>query len=104
MFAVTSISGKQYKVSPKDIIVVGKLAGEIGSTVTFTQVHLMESDGKVSIGTPNVRNAVVTAKILSQEKGEKVSVRRFKSKVRYRKAIGFRPQVTRIEILSVGRS
>ena len=40
--------------------------------------------------------------LLSQEKGKKVEVRRFKSKVRYRRHIGFRPLHTKLEILSIG--
>jgi large subunit ribosomal protein L21 len=102
MFAVVAIGGKQYKVSPKDVVSVEKLDQKVGDTVTFESVLLFENDGKITVGAPNVKNVHVKAKVLSQEKGEKIAVRRFKSKVRHRKHTGFRPQITKLEILTIG--
>lgn len=101
MFAVIVIGGKQYTVAPKDVLEVEKLDAEEGKTLTFDNVLLVGSDGKTVVGTPSVKGASVTAKVLAQAKGDKLTVRRFKSKVRYRKAIGFRPRITRLEILSI---
>lgn len=101
MFAVVRISGKQYVVAKGDIIEVDKIEGNEGDAVDFTDVLLTDTDGKVAVGTPTVKGAKVAAKILGQIKGKKVDVRRFKSKVRYRKHIGFRPQLTKLEIVSL---
>lgn len=103
MFAVVVISGKQYKVSPGQVIDVGRLAGKTGETVIFDQVLLVSSDKGSKVGTPKVSGIKVTAKILSQAKGEKIEIRRFKSKVRYRRHKGFRPQITRLEIVTIAR-
>lgn len=101
MFAVVIISGKQYRVSVGSVLSVGRLEGKAGDTVSFDRV-LLTSDGKsTSIGRPTVKSAVVKAKILSQDKGEKIDVRRYKQKVRYRKHVGFRPQYTKLEVVSV---
>lgn len=101
MFAVVEIQGKQYKVAKADVLSVERMEGTVGDMVSFDRV-LLVSDGKTSkIGTPVVAGAVVKAKILAQEKGEKMEVRRYKSKVRYRKHIGFRPQLTKLEIVSI---
>lgn len=102
MFAVVVISGKQYRVSKGDVISVDRLEGEAGDAVSFDRVLLTHDDHETAVGTPVVSGAKVKAKIVAQEKGDKVEVRRYKSKVRYRKATGFRPQYTKIEIVSIG--
>jgi large subunit ribosomal protein L21 len=104
MFAIVEISGKQYKVAKGDVVSVDRLPGKEGETVTFTTVLLTNTDGKTSVGKPAVAGAKVTAKIVKQFKGDKIDVRRYKSKVRYRKQTGFRAQLTELEITSIGRS
>lgn len=102
MFAVVEIAGKQYRVSVKDVIDASYIEEKEGTTLTFDRV-LLVSDGKKSqIGTPTVKGVVVKAKIVAQAKGEKLNVRRYKQKVRYRKSTGFRPLITKLEILSIG--
>ena len=101
MFAIVQIQGKQYKVAVGDHIVCEKMDGEVGSTVTFNHVLLVAGDKAVKIGEPTVKSVKVAAKIVAQQKGEKLEVRRYKSKVRYRKHIGFRPLVTKLEIVSI---
>jgi|SRR3989344_7860524 len=103
MLAVVQVGGKQYTVSPGDKLTVERLDGDVGRTLTFDQVMLTIDDKTTQVGTPVVDGVKVMAKILSQQKGEKLEVRRFKSKVRYRKHIGFRPQETTLEIVSVGK-
>lgn len=103
MLAIVQVGGKQFTVSPGDKLTVERLDGEVGKTLTFDQVMLTIDDKKTEVGTPVVGGVKVTAKILSQQKGEKIEVRRFKSKVRYRKHIGFRPHETTLEIVSVGK-
>jgi len=101
MFAVIQIQGKQYRVAVGDIISVDRMEGEAGDSISIAEVFLV-SDGKsTKIGTPTVKGAAVKAKIISQDKGEKMEVRRYKQKVRYRKHVGFRPQLTKLEIISI---
>lgn len=102
MFVVVEIAGKQYRVSAKDVIDASFIEGKEGTTLTFDRVLLLSDGKKTTIGTPIVKGALVKAKIVSQEKGEKINVRRYKQKVRYRKSTGFRPLVTKLEIVSVG--
>lgn len=101
MFAIVIIAGKQYTVSPGDTVEVNRIEGSAGDSVTFDQVLLVSDNKKVTVGTPLVKGAVVKAKIIAQEKGDKISVRRYKSKVRYRKAIGFRSKLTKLEITAI---
>lgn len=102
MFAVVEIFGKQYRVSVKDIIDASYIEGKEGTILTFDRVLLLSDGKKNQIGTPTVKGVAVKAKIVAQAKGEKLNVRRYKQKVRYRKSTGFRPLVTKLEILSIG--
>lgn len=102
MFAIVTIAGKQYKVTLGETITVDRIDGTAGDTIAFDHVLLVDEAGKTTVGMPMVKGVVVKAKIVSHDKGEKVHVRRFKSKVRYRKNIGFRALQTTLEVLSIG--
>lgn len=102
MFTILRVAGKQYNVSAGDLIDVDHMDGNEGDTVTLDDVLLVEKDGNVSVGMPTVKGVKAKAKIVKQYKGEKIEVRRFKSKVRYRRKRGFRPHRTQLEIVSVG--
>ena len=102
MFAIIQFLGKQFIVSPGEIISVPHLSGNVGDVIKIPEVLLVTDDKKTTIGAPFVKGTIVEAKIVRQYKGEKLTVRRFKSKVRYRKTRGFRPQMTDIEILKIG--
>lgn len=102
MFAIVEIAGKQYRVEAKDIIDVSFIEGEVGASLTFDRVLLVSDGKKTNIGIPTVKGVAVKAKIVSQEKGKKLNVRRYKNKVRYRKSTGFRPLITKLEIVSIG--
>lgn len=80
------------------------MSGNVGDTVQFGEVLLMGDEQKTEVGTPFVRGASVSAKITDQGKGPKVTTARFKAKVRYRRRIGFRPLITKLEITSIGRA
>lgn len=101
MFAIVTIAGKQYNVAKGDVLEVDRIDGKVGDTRTFDHVLLINDEKNITIGTPTVPHGMVTAKLLEQKKGEKISVRRYKSKVRYRKATGFRAYLTKIEIISI---
>lgn len=100
MFAIIKIGSKQYKVQPKDVIEVDHIEGKPGEMVRLPLL-LAATDKKVTVGRPVVKGGFVTAKIVSHTKGEKIEVRRYKSKVRYRRHTGFRPMVTTLEINDV---
>ena len=94
-YAVIKVSGKQYKVSEGEEILVDKITSEKPEITV-----LLVSDGeKVTLGKPNVAKAEVKVKVIKAvEKGEKLDVYKYKSKSRYRRHIGFRPSYTRLLI------
>lgn len=102
MFAVIRIGPVQYKVSVGDVIDVAHMPGDVGETIHASDVLLVHEDGgKTTVGKPTVKGASVEAKIEAHYKGEKIDVRRFKSKVRERRHVGFRAQLTKLRISAI---
>lgn len=97
-YAVIRLGGKQYKISKDSTIEVDKLEGEANSKLVIDDVLLVADEDKVFIGNPTVEGAKVTAEILEQKKGKKIRVMKYKSKVRYRRAMGFRPLLSVVKI------
>jgi large subunit ribosomal protein L21 len=101
MLAVIKTGGKQYKVSPGDKIKIEKLDKKEGTEISFKDVLLVEKNKKLYLGTPLVKEAKVTAKVLSQGKAKKVIVFKYKPKTRYTKKQGHRQLFTEIEITKI---
>ena len=78
MYAIVDIAGQQFKVEKEQKLFVHRLEGKEESKVSFEEVLLIETNEKVTIGTPVIEGAKVTAKILEHLKGDKVLV--FKKK------------------------
>lgn len=101
MFAIIRTGGKQYRVSPKQVLKIEKLLDKEGKAIFFKEV-LLVSDGKqVDIGMPFVKGARVEGKIRAHGKAKKVIVFRYKSKTRYRKKKGHRQPYTEVEITKI---
>lgn len=92
-FAVIRITGKQYRVTEGQEILVDKM-----NDLKVTPEVLLVADGdKVEVGTPVLKDAKVTVKVLVElEKGEKVDIFKYKAKSRERRHVGFRAQYTRL--------
>jgi large subunit ribosomal protein L21 len=100
-YAVLQTGGKQYKVSEGSVIEVEKLDVTAGDTYKLDKVLLIANDGAYQVGQPIVANATVTAKVIEQKQGPKIRVAKFKAKARYRKVIGHRQQLTKLEIVAI---
>jgi len=101
MFAIVSIAGQQFKVEEGQQIFVHRLAANEGDAVSFDTVHLIDNDGKVTIGVPNINGAKVSASVLGHLKGDKVIVFKKKRRKGYRKKNGHRQQFSKIKIESI---
>lgn len=101
MFAVIKTGGKQYRVAKDQVIVVEKLAGDVGATIKFGDV-LMAGDGKnVKLG-KDLDGFAVTGKLLATEKGDKVVIFKKRRRNTYRRRRGHRQEESRIQITAVG--
>jgi large subunit ribosomal protein L21 len=94
MFAVVRTGGKQYRVAAGDKIVVEKMAGEAGDTVSLGDVLFASDGGEVK----------VTAEIIAQAKADKIIIFKKKRRHNYRRKNGHRQQHTILRILAVGDS
>ncbi len=102
MYAIVEIAGQQFKVKKDQKVFVNRLNEKEGENVSFNKVLLLD-DGKVTIGAPAIKDAKVTAKVLSHLKGDKVIVFKKKRRKGYRVKNGHRQFLTEIQIESVGK-
>ncbi|MFP5329061.1 MAG: 50S ribosomal protein L21 [Alphaproteobacteria bacterium] len=98
MFAVVRTGGKQYRVAPGDKIVVEKLDGNAGDTITLGDV-LLAGEGSELKKTDGLK---VSAEIIAQAKGEKVTVFKKRRRHNYRRKKGHRQQHTILRIVAIG--
>lgn len=100
MKAVIQVGGKQYIVAEKETLLVDRL--QDGTKELSLEPLMVFDDRKVSIGTPTVAGAKVTAKVVEAEvKGDKVRIAKFESKKRVKTITGHRQQYSKIEINSI---
>jgi large subunit ribosomal protein L21 len=98
MFAIVRTGGKQYRVAAGDKIVVEKLAGEAGDTITLGDVLLAGDGGELK----PTDGLTVSAEIIAQAKADKVTVFKKKRRHNYRRKKGHRQQHTILRIVAVG--
>lgn len=102
-YAIIQLAGKQYQVSEGETLIVDKIdaAQRQNDTVTVSEVLLVNTGADIKVGTPFVPGASVALKVVSDQKGEKIRVFKFKSKSRYRRAQGHRQQETLLSVDSI---
>ncbi|BAD39414.1 50S ribosomal protein L21 [Symbiobacterium thermophilum] len=100
-YAIVETGGKQYRVQEGDTLRVEKLTAGEGETVVFDKVLAISRDGKVTVGTPYIEGAKVTAKVAAHGKGPKIIVFKYRNKTNYRRKTGHRQPFTAITIESI---
>ncbi|MAF31893.1 MAG: 50S ribosomal protein L21 [Magnetococcales bacterium] len=98
MYAVLKCGGKQLKVSKGDTVLVEKLAGEKGEKVTLDNVLLLADGDKLTVGTPVVEGATVTASIVEQIRDKKVIIFKKKRRQGYKRKKGHRQYLTVLKV------
>ncbi|HAT86890.1 50S ribosomal protein L21 [Cohaesibacter gelatinilyticus] len=101
MFAVIKTGGKQYTVSPEDVIKVEKLEGEAGDTVVFDSVLLVGGEGDAQVGAPLVDGATVAAEIVDQGRGRKIIIFKKRRRQNSRRRNGHRQHFTSVKITEI---
>jgi len=99
MDAVIKTGGKQHRVKPGDVIEVEYMHG-LGDTVTFHPLLVVDDEGKTHFG-KQAEGAVVTARPVGEQKGDKVRVMKYKNKTGYSRRQGHRQLMTLLEISDV---
>ncbi|MEX0710552.1 MAG: 50S ribosomal protein L21 [Chloroflexota bacterium] len=98
MYAVVSSGGKQYRVEAGSTLTLERVPGEPGAALTFDRVLLIGDGDDVTVGTPVVPGASVSATVLGEALGPKLVIFKFKQKVKYRRRTGHRQHLTRVRI------
>jgi len=101
MYAIVEIAGQQFKVEKGKKIFVHRLDAENGKKVEFDKVLLIDDDGKINIGEPVIKDAVVEGMVLDHVRGDKVIVFKKKRRKGYKVTKGHRQNFTQVEILSI---
>lgn len=101
MYAIVEISGKQFKVSESNLLKVPVQNAEANEILQFKNVMLLDNEGKVSIGTPFIKNALVTATVVEHGRDRKVIVFKKKRRKDYKVKRGHRQGFTKIRIESI---
>lgn len=103
MYAIVSTGGKQYLVTEGQKLKVEKLELEVGAPLILDCLLISDESGEaVKVGTPLVPGGQVTAKVVAQDRADKISVIKYKRKVRYRRNVGHRQPFTEILIEKIG--
>ena len=98
MYAIVATSGKQFRVSEGDRIVVDRVSANVGQTVRLDSVLLVGGDDRPLVGTPFVKGAAVEATVVSHRSGDKVIVFKFEARKRKRRKTGHRQQLSELRI------
>jgi large subunit ribosomal protein L21 len=100
-YAVIRTGGKQYRVSPGELLRVELLPGDKGNDFTFSEVLLTVADGAVQVGTPLVSGATVSARIVEHDKEKKIIVFKKKRRKNYSRQRGHRQHFTAVQIKTI---
>jgi large subunit ribosomal protein L21 len=100
-YAIFRSGGKQYRVSPGEIIAVEKLAAASGNKVTFSDVVFLADGDTITTGNPIIAGANVTGEVIEQFKDKKVVAYKYKRRKGYHRTVGHRRQLTRVKIRSI---
>lgn len=101
MYAVIETGGKQYRVSPGDIIRVEKLAAESGQNVEFDRVLMVGEGEQVKVGNPLLSGAKVTAVVKGHGRGEKIWIFKLRRRKNSRRNAGHRQHYTELKITGI---
>jgi len=101
MYAIIVTGGKQYKVEVDQELFIEKLDAQEESEVVFDQVLSVSNDGVLAVGTPYVEGASVSAKMLKNGKGKKITVFTYKPKKNQKRKMGHRQPYTKVKITAI---
>lgn len=98
IYAIVETGGKQYRVTPGQVVDVDRMDATEGEPVELDRVLLVADGNEVTVGKPTVEGAKVIARSRGQTKAKKIIVFKYKPKVRYRRKLGHRQLHTRLAI------
>jgi len=104
MYAVIATGGKQYRVETGSVLRIELLSADPGATVTFDKVLLVGSGAGVTVGSPLIGGAAVSATVQRHGQGDKVSVVKFRRRKHYLRMKNHRQRFTEIKVTDIRAS
>jgi len=101
MYAVIGTGGKQYKVSPGDVVRVESLEAKLGDTIELKDVYMIADGDKLSVGKPMLASARVTAEVVDEDRGVKLLIFKHRRRKGFRKTNGHRQNYTAIKVKEI---
>lgn len=101
MYAVIATGGKQYRVAKGQTLKIEKLPEDAGKSIEFAEVILTADGDKINVGAPFVKGAKVMAEIVSQGRGDKVRILKFRRRKHHMKQAGHRQYLTEVKITDI---
>ena len=103
MYALVKTGGKQYRVAKDDTILVERIAADEGAEVILNDIVMLADGDKVTIGTPKVEGAAVSATVMRQTRGPKIIIFRRKRRKNHRRTQGHRQDLTLLKINDIAQ-
>ena len=103
MYALVKTGGKQYRVSKDDTILVERLSAEEGEQIILSDIVMLGDGDKITIGTPRVDGAGVSATVMRQTRGPKIIIFRRKRRKNHRRTQGHRQDLTLLKINEIAK-
>ena len=100
VYAIVKAGGRQEKVSVGDVVVVDKLAEEIGSSIQLQPLMLVDGDA-ITVDAAKLGKVSVKAEVVDSAKGPKISIIKYKNKSGYRKRQGHRQKMSVVKITAI---
>ena len=100
MYAIVRAGGRQEKVSVGDVLIIDKVAGEAGSTIELTPLLVVDG-GSVTSDASALAKVKVTAEVVKDAKGPKITILKYKNKTGYRKRQGHRQHLTQVKVTAI---
>ena len=100
VYAIVKAGGRQEKVSVGDVVVVDKLAEEIGSSIELQPLMLVDGDA-ITVDAAKLDKVSVKAEVVDSAKGPKISIIKYKNKSGYRKRQGHRQKMSVVKITAI---
>ncbi|ARU50263.1 MULTISPECIES: 50S ribosomal protein L21 [Cellulosimicrobium] len=100
VYAIVKAGGRQEKVSVGDIVVVDRVSAKVGESLELPALLLVDGE-KVTTDAAKLAKVKVTAEVVRDEKGPKITILRYKNKTGYRRRQGHRQQLTRLKVTGI---
>jgi large subunit ribosomal protein L21 len=101
MYAIIEDSGTQFKVTSGDRLMIDRHVEENEKSISFDRVLLVAGEGTPKIGTPLLSGATVTAEVIGEAKGPKLTIQKYKRRKGYHRKIGHRQRYTEVRITAI---